>query len=109
MLLMAFLQRVLNGGGHIDRDYGAGRGRVDLYVEFNGFRHIIEIKMVHWYQTPEAVRKTGLKQIIKNRDRFSPDIPAYLVIFDRCPEIRQKSWDERITWERESDIIVLGC
>ena len=109
LLLMAFLQRVLNGGGHIERDYGAGRGRVDLYVEFNGFRHIIEIKMVHWYQTPEAVRKAGLKQIVKYRDKFSPDIPAYLVIFDRRPEARQKSWEERITREHEDDVNILRC
>ncbi|MFZ4617708.1 MAG: ATP-binding protein, partial [Rectinemataceae bacterium] len=28
LLLMAFLQRVVNGGGRIDREYAAGRGRV---------------------------------------------------------------------------------
>jgi hypothetical protein len=32
LLLMAFLQQVVNGGGRIDREYGLGRGRVDLYV-----------------------------------------------------------------------------
>jgi len=109
LLLMAFLQRVLNGGGNIEREYGAGRGRIDLYVEYNGFRHIIEIKLVHWYQTPEAVRQTGLKQISKYRDKFSRDIPAYLVIFDRRTETKKKPWDERIKWEHEGDINVLSC
>ena len=109
LLLMAFLQRVLNGGGDIERDYGAGRGRVDLYVAYNGFSHIIEIKLVRSYQTPEAVRKTGLKQVSKYRDKFPAETPAYLVIFDRRPEARQKTWDERLTWEFEGDITIVGC
>ena len=109
LLLMAFLQRVLNGGGNIGREYGAGRGRVDLFVEYNGFRHIIEIKMVHRYQTPEAVRRSGLTQIRRYRDRFSSDIPSYLVIFDRRPETKLKSWDARITWENDGEITVASC
>jgi len=47
LLLMAFLQRVLNGGGRIDREYAAGRGRMDLVVEYNGKTYIIEIKLIH--------------------------------------------------------------
>jgi hypothetical protein len=43
LLLMAFLQRVLNGGGNIDREYAAGRGRMDLAVEYNNKFYIIEI------------------------------------------------------------------
>ena len=27
-----FLQRVVNGGGYIDREYGLGRGRTDLLI-----------------------------------------------------------------------------
>ncbi|KYG09715.1 AAA family ATPase [Sorangium cellulosum] len=34
LVLMAFLQRVVNGGGTIDREYGVGRGRIDLLVRF---------------------------------------------------------------------------
>jgi hypothetical protein len=34
LVLMAFLQRVVNGGGFIDREYGVGRGRIDLLVRF---------------------------------------------------------------------------
>ena len=32
LLLQAFLQRVLNGGGRIGREYGLGRQRVDLFI-----------------------------------------------------------------------------
>ncbi|MBQ9217597.1 MAG: ATP-binding protein, partial [Muribaculaceae bacterium] len=32
LLLQAFLQRVVNGGGYIDREYGLGRRRTDLLI-----------------------------------------------------------------------------
>ena len=32
LLLQAYLQRVVNGGGRIEREYGLGRGRTDLLV-----------------------------------------------------------------------------
>ena len=34
LVLMAFLQRVVNGGGTVTREYGAGRKRLDLLVEW---------------------------------------------------------------------------
>jgi hypothetical protein len=109
LLLMAFLQRVLNGGGHVERDCAAGRGRMDLTVEYNGYRYIIEMKLLRSYHSPAAFRKKGLEQVLKYRDRFSGPTPTYLIIFDRRPESKSKSWDERITWERDGDVNVLGC
>ena len=32
LLLQAFLQHVVNGGGYIDQEYGVGRGRTDLLI-----------------------------------------------------------------------------
>jgi len=34
LVLMAYLQRVVNGGGQIEREYGVGRGRIDLLVRW---------------------------------------------------------------------------
>jgi hypothetical protein len=34
LVLMAWMQRLVNGGGYIDREYGVGRGRVDLLVRW---------------------------------------------------------------------------
>ncbi len=34
LMLMTFLQRILNGGGRIEREYGLGRGAVDLVVQW---------------------------------------------------------------------------
>jgi ASC-1-like (ASCH) protein len=109
LLLMAFLQRVLNGGGRIEREYAAGRGRMDLGIEYNGHLYVVEIKLVHYYETPQIVREEGLEQIRSYRDKFAPGAPSYLVIFDRRPEARQKPWDERIFWEPDGDVIIVGC
>jgi hypothetical protein len=109
LLLQAFLQRVLNGGRRIEREYAAGRGRMDLMVEYKGHRHIIEIKLIHSYETPERVRERGLEQIERYRDTRAPDAPAYLVIFDRRDDTKKAPWDERITWEQESGITIVGC
>jgi len=109
LLLMAFLQRVLNGGGHIEREYAVGRGRMDLAVQYNGKIYIIEIKLVHPYSSPADVREEGLSQTARYRDKIDANAPAYLVIFDRRPETKQKSWDERISWSEENGITVLEC
>jgi hypothetical protein len=44
-MLMAFLQRIVNGGGRIQREYGVGRGALDLLVEWRSERHVIEVKL----------------------------------------------------------------
>jgi hypothetical protein len=109
LLLMAFLQRVLNGGGHIDREYAAGRGRMDLAVEYNNKIYIIEIKLIYSYNSPAEVREEGLEQITRYRDKIDAAASAYLVIFDRRPETKGKSWDERLSWEVVNGITVIGC
>jgi len=113
LLLMAFLQRVLNGGGHIEREYAAGRGRMDLFIEYNNKYYIIEIKLVYEKQSPDTVKSKGLEQIAKYRETKVPDCPAYLVIFDRRDTAKNLSWDERIYWQEENipggTITVLGC
>jgi hypothetical protein len=81
-------------------------GMRDLYEKY---RYIIEIKLLRSYHSPDAFRKKGLEQVIKYRDKFGAQTPAYLIIFDRRPESRTKSWDERISWERKCDVTVLGC
>jgi hypothetical protein len=56
LVFMGFLQRLVNGGGHISREYGVGRGRVDLLVRWpytgpDGRRAVqreaIELKVWH--------------------------------------------------------------
>ena len=107
LLLMAFLQRVINGGGYIDREYAAGRGRLDLMLLYNGQLFIIEIKLIHEYDTAESVREEGLEQIIRYRDSFESVTASYLVIFDRREASKNLNWEEKIKWETEGGITLV--
>jgi hypothetical protein len=116
VLLQAFLQRVINGEGRIEREYAAGRGRMDLAVEYRGAWDIIEIKLLRPGKSLETLVAEGKKQIVRYRDSFSPSplcsaggkpAACYLLIFDRRPD--KGSWEERLFWIREGDITVAGC
>jgi hypothetical protein len=110
LVLMAFLQRVANGEGRIEREYAAGRGRMDLAIEYKGAWNIIEIKLLRKKQSFESVKGEGIKQILQYRERIDPKAPCYLVIFDRRPE--KPGWAERITWTQGGDlgdVTVVGC
>jgi len=113
LLLMAFLQRVLNGGGRIEREYAAGRGRMDLFVEYNAYKYVIEIKLIYEKQSPDTVMKKGLEQTAKYREAKAPECPAYLVIFDRRETAKDRPWDEKIYWQEEAvaggTVTVVGC
>jgi hypothetical protein len=111
LLLMSFLQRVTNGGGDISRELAAGRGRMDLAVEYAGRCYILEVKIIYYYDTPAAVREEGLAQIRGYRDKIDATAPAYLVIFDRRPQSKELPWDEKISWavDESSSVTVLGC
>lgn len=97
LLLQAFLQRVLNGGGRIEREYGLGRGRTDLLVlwpygthEAQTQRVVIETKLRHG--ALETTIDRGLEQTWAYMDRSGADT-GHLVIFDRTAE---RSWEEKI-------------
>jgi hypothetical protein len=115
LLLMAFLQRVTNGYGSIEREYAAGRGRMDLAVEYNGAWNIIEIKLLRQGKTFETVMADGIKQTLGYRDSFFPvqgsrdkqGAHCYLLIFDRRPE--KPVWSERLKWINTDTVTVLGC
>ncbi|MFP3043738.1 PD-(D/E)XK nuclease domain-containing protein [Treponema primitia] len=117
LLLMAFLQRVTNGHGRIEREYAAGRGRMDLAVEYNGAWNIIEIKLLRQGRNFETVMAEGLKQTLGYRDNFFPIRPSqdrnrteascYLLIFDR--RLDKPAWSERLKWITTEAVTVLGC
>jgi hypothetical protein len=112
LLLMAFLQRITNGSGRIEREYAAGRGRMDLAVEYKGAWNIIEIKLLRAKQSFESVKAEGIKQILQYRERIAPQAPCYLLIFDRRAAtggVEKPDWAERLTWEKAGEVTVVGC
>lgn len=89
LVLMAFLHRIVNGGGYIDREYGVGRGRIDLllrqpYTDADGRRawqlEAMELKV--WRDKEPDPLTTGLAQLDGYLDRFVLST-GVLVIFDR--------------------------
>ncbi|WP_437714880.1 ATP-binding protein [Sorangium sp. So ce448] len=92
IVLMAFLQRVVNGGGTIDREYGLGRGRIDLLVRWpyrdaEGRRAVqraaLELKV--WREGEKSPLPKGLAQLDGYLAQIGLD-EGVLVIFDRRKE-----------------------
>ena len=109
LLLQAFLQRVVNGGGRIEREYALGRRRTDLLIvwppgRFAGTaesgtparRYVVECKVLRGGL--EAAIREGLKQTLAYMDRCGGGA-GHLVIFDRDSA---KPWDEKIYRRDES-------
>ena len=94
LLLQAFLQRVVNGGGRVEREYGLGRGRTDLLIVWpqreRDARHVIECKVLR-RSAAETVAE-GLQQTAGYMDRSAAD-SGHLVVFDRDED---KPWNEKI-------------
>jgi hypothetical protein len=109
LLLMGFLQRLTNGGGHIERESSAGSERMDIFVEYGAKKFILEIKLLRDRNTVGGIEATGLKQIFSYRDKFDKTIPCYLIIFDRRSEGKKLPWEERISWRTEGEVTILGC
>lgn len=84
LLMQAFLQRIVNGGGRVDREYGLGRGRTDLLVVRGSQRAVIELKVLYPRRALEAVIAQGLARTWEYADRCATE-EAHLVIFDRDP------------------------
>ncbi len=94
LLMQAFLQRIINGGGRVEREYGLGRMRTDLLVvwPFQGGMQkvVIELKVLH--KTLEKTIFNGLSQTHAYMDRCGTS-EGNLVIFDRNPD---RTWEEKI-------------
>ena len=94
LVLMGFLQRVVNGGGRIAREYALGRRSADLLVEYGGQRHVIELKL------KDNVSREAMLAQIRNYMDLGGLREGWLVVFDRTPG---RSWEERLTWETLED------
>ena len=94
LLLQAYLQRIVNSDGRIEREYGLGRRRTDLLIIWPGengdVKTVIECKILHG--SLESTIKKGLEQTYAYMDRCSAE-QGHLVIFDQS---EGKSWKEKI-------------
>ena len=103
LLLQAFLQRIVNAGGRVEREYGLGRMRTDLLIVWPAgappertHRMVIECKLLHG--SLERTIREGLEQTRSYLDRCGA-AAGHLVIFDRTPG---KEWQEKLFRRKES-------
>jgi hypothetical protein len=101
LILMGYLQRVVNGGGQVEREYAVGSGRIDLQIRWpyekpDGTRRLqreaVEIKT--WRTGRPNPLTAGLKQLDRYLNRLGLDAGT-LAIFDQRPDA--PSIDERTT------------
>lgn len=103
LLLMAFLQRIINTGGDIIREMALGNERIDMLVRFGRQEFALELKVSRDSHTLED----GQEQLARYLDKLRLK-QGYLVIFD----LREKSWEEKI-YRRElecadKNLILIG-
>lgn len=105
LVLQAFLQRVINGGGDILREYSSGRRQFDLCVLYAKKKYPLELKLKYSAKIePEGLEQLGsYMEIMGSRE-------GWLVIFDRN---KDTSWENKIYWETvdtvHGTIHVVGC
>jgi len=80
LVLMAFLHRVINGGGTLEREYAIGRDRMDLCLCYGEVTLGIELKV--WRTKKADPLSKGLEQLDGYLARLGQD-SGWLVIFDR--------------------------
>lgn len=111
LLLQAYLQRVVNGGGYIEREYGLGTGRTDLYLHYPvgenpKQREVIELKVKRPKQGLNAVIAQGIEQTRRYMDQCGAS-HGHLLVFDPHSG---KTWDERVYCQALADDLTLwGC
>jgi hypothetical protein len=91
LLIQAFLQRVANGHGRVEREYALGTRRTDLYIRWpypNGIQKaVIEVKVLH--KSLKQTISDGLIQTAAYANRCNAS-EAHLVIFARKSGSRKK-------------------
>ena len=94
LIMMAFLQRVINGGGRILREMAAGTGRLDLCLVYEDEKYPIELKIRY---DSNSVSK-GLAQTARYIDSCGCD-EGWLAVFDRRPKVK---WSGKLFMKKET-------
>jgi len=107
IVLMAFLHRVVNGGGTLEREYAIGSGKMDICLRYGKLTLAMELKV--WRDGRPDPLKEGLPQLDKYLSGLSLDT-GWLVIFDRrsgLPPICDRTTTEKAISPDSRNIIVI--
>ena len=105
LILQAFFQKVLNGGGQIIREMAAASGRVDLCVIYLGKKYPIELKIRY----DEKTYAEGLEQTLAYMGALGC-AKGWLVVFDHR---KTPAWEEKLFVRKEDacgkTVMIYGC
>jgi len=94
LLLQAFLQRIVNSGGYLFREYGLGRKRTDLLIQWPQTQPkqeiVIELKLR--YGNTDTLIDKGLEQTFEYMSKCGAT-EGHLVIFDRRSNV---DWNTKL-------------
>jgi hypothetical protein len=88
LVMMAFLQRVVNGGGQIIREMASGTGRLDLCLIYENRKYPVELKIRYGDESVDE----GIEQIMRYMGIYGCS-EGWLLIFDRRSTV---GWDDKI-------------
>jgi hypothetical protein len=91
LIMMAFLQRVINGGGQIHRNMAARTGRLDLCLVYENEKYPIELKIRYDTKTVEK----GLLQTARYIESYGCR-KGWLAVFDRRKTVK---WNDKLFME----------
>ncbi len=94
LILQAFLQRVINGGGNIIREFAIGTGRADLCVVYKDKKYPIELKL---YKNAKTYQE-GTEQAAKYAEKMGCK-DAWLFVFDRR---KKRTWKDKLFVRKRS-------
>jgi hypothetical protein len=116
LVLMGFLHRIVNGGGYVAREYGVGRGRIDLHIRWPypdpaGKRawqqEAIEMKV--WHDGAKDPLSKGLVQLGNYLKKLGLT-QGTLVLFDRrsnAADIEERTCFEKMVADDGAQILLL--
>jgi hypothetical protein len=97
LVMMAFLHRVVNSGGTLEREYAIGSRRMDLCLRYGDVTQAMELKV--WRDGQRDPLAEGLEQLESYLAGLGLDT-GWLVIFDQrsdLPDIAERTTTEPAT------------
>jgi hypothetical protein len=94
LVMMAFLQRVVNGGGEIIREMASGTGRLDLCLIYENRKYPIELKIRYG----DKYLEEGIEQTARYMELHCCR-EGWLVAFDRRPTVK---WEDKLYFRKET-------
>jgi hypothetical protein len=107
LVMMAFLHRVVNGGGTLEREYAIGSRRMDMCLRYGDVTQAMELKV--WRDGQRDPLAEGLAQLESYLAGLGLDA-GWLVIFDQrsnLPDIAERTTTEPATTPGGRAVVVI--